>query len=551
MLTATGLSMHFGGQTLFENVDLQLNAGQRYGIVGANGAGKSTLLRLLAGQEEPSAGTITRQKSARLGMLEQDHFQYDDLPIRQVVMMGNDLLWSAMVEKEEVLARAADHFDEERYSELEDIVLRFDGYTLESRVGEILEGLGVATAVHDEPLRVLSGGFKLRVLLAKALAAEPEMLFLDEPTNHLDILAVKWLEGFLATFRGLAVIVSHDRRFLDAACTHILDVDYQRVMSYTGNYSTFEEMKEEDRERAEAEIDKRQREIEDHKAFIARFAAKATKARQASSRKKRMEKIEIHHLPPSSRRHPNFRFLSKRPSGRIVLTAKGIAKRYDDKVVLHDVGFEIERGDRVAVIGANGVGKSTLLKIAMGHVEADTGGMTWGHETYVGYVPQDHTEALGEPDQTVMSCMWAAAHDDGQGAVIGRLAMVLFNRDDCDKRVGNLSGGEGVRLLFARIAAVSPNVLVMDEPTNHLDIEGIEALAKALLAYDGTLILVSHDRWLVDKLATRVIEVRPDGIDDFRGSYKDFLVHADQDHLDVAQVVAASRKQKRKLKNRR
>ncbi|MCB9664360.1 MAG: ABC-F family ATP-binding cassette domain-containing protein [Alphaproteobacteria bacterium] len=545
MLTATDLSMHFGGQTLFEQVDLQLNAGQRYGIVGANGAGKSTLLRILSGEEEPAGGTITRQRQARLGMLEQDHFQYDDLPILQVVMMGNAELWAAMVEKEEVLARADVHFDDVRYAELEDVVLRFDGYTLESRAGEILEGLGVPVAVHAQPLRVLSGGFKLRVLLAKALAAEPDMLFLDEPTNHLDILAIRWLEEFLGTYRGLAVCVSHDRRFLDAACTHILDVDYQRVTAYRGNYTAFESLKVEDRQRQEAEIDKRQREIDDHKAFIARFAAKATKARQANSHKKRLEKIELVALPRSSRRHPGFRFAQARPPGRVVLTVEDLEKAYGDKQVLQGVSLEVLRGDRLAIIGPNGVGKSTLLKIATGHLEADAGTSTWGHEAHVGYVPQDHAEALGDPEHTVMSCMWDACPEEGQGAVIGRLAAVLFSRDDCDKKVANLSGGEGARLLFSRIAARSPNVLVMDEPTNHLDLEGVEALADALLAYDGTLILVSHDRWLVDRVATRVVEIRADGMEDFRGTYAQFLDHAAHDHLDAEAVVQAARQERR------
>ena len=547
MLTVTDLSMNFGGQTLFDDVNLQLNAGQRYGIVGANGAGKSTLLRVLSGENMGASGDIQRQRNARLGMLEQDHFQYDDTPIRDVVMMGNEQLWNAMQEKEEVLAKADVFFDDARYSELEDIVLRFDGYGMEARVGEILEGLGVPTAVHDEPLRVLSGGFKLRVLLAKALAADPEMLFLDEPTNHLDILAVKWLEEFLSTYRGLAVIVSHDRRFLDAACTHILDVDYERVISYKGNYTTFELMKDEERSRQETEIEKRQKEIDDHKAFIARFAAKATKARQSNSRKKRMDKIEINQLARSSRRHPAFRFTPARQSGRVVLTAKDIAKSYDDKVVLHDVSLQIERGDRLCIIGANGIGKSTLLKILTQHVQADVGIAEWGYETQIGYVPQDHTEALGDPEQSVMSCMWEAVPTEGQGAVIGRLAAVLFSKDDTDKKVGNLSGGEGVRLLFSRIAAKEPNVLIMDEPTNHLDLEGIEALADALLAYEGTLIVVSHDRWLVDRIATRVLELRTDGIEDFHGTYQDFLQHTQRDHLNVEAVVATSR-QARKAK---
>lgn len=548
MLTATDVAMNFGGQTLFEEVNLQLDAGQRYGIVGANGAGKSTLLRLLSAEEDSSKGTITRRKNARIGTLEQDHFQYDDVPILQVVMMGNDELWRAMVEKEELLENAEHHFDEERYSQLEDIVLRFDGYAYEARAGEILEGLGVPVAVHDQPLRTLSGGFKLRVLLAKVLASEPDVVFLDEPTNHLDILAVKWLEDFLASYRGLAVIVSHDRRFLDAACTHILDVDYERVMVYKGNYSAFERQRDESRERQESEIEKRQKEIDDHKAFIARFSAKATKARQANSRKRQLEKIEITQLPQSSRRHPHLAFRPRRHSGRVVLEARDIGKVYGDKVVLDGVDLEVIRGEKVAIIGPNGIGKSTLLKILMGEVAPDCGEVTWGYETHVGYAPQDHTEALGDPTGTVMSSLWETIPDEGQGGVIGRLAAVLFTREDCDKAVQNLSGGEGMRLLFAKVAAAEPNVLVMDEPTNHLDLEGIESLAEALQSYEGTLILVSHDRWLVEQVATRIVEISPSGVRDFKGSYQDFVRYTEQDHLDVEAVVASERAGRRRRK---
>ncbi len=551
MLTATDLSMHYGGQTLFQQADLQLDRGHRYGIVGANGAGKSTLLRILAGQEGASGGEVVRQKSCRLGVLEQDHFQYEDVRILDVVMMGNAELWAALVEKEELLANAEEHFDDARYSELEDVVLRFDGYGLEARAGRILEGLGIPTAVHQQPLRVLSGGFKLRALLARTLASEPDLLFLDEPTNHLDILAIRWLEEFLAEFAGCVVVVSHDLRFLDAVCTDILDVDYERVTAYKGNYSAFVARKAEDRIRLEAEIEKRQAEIAEHKAFVARFAAKATKARQANSRQKRMEKIVIEELPRSSRRHPGFRFQARRQSGREVLKWKGIDKAFGDKVVLCDVTVEVERGDRLAVIGPNGIGKSTLLKIATGQLEPDGGTVTWGHETDVGYFPQDHAEALGDPDQTVLSCLWDVCHDDGMGAVLARLGAVLFDREDADKQVRNLSGGEGARLLFARLAAQKPTVLVLDEPTNHLDLEGIEALANALEAYDGTLIFVSHDRWFVDRLATRIVDIGPDGVDDYRGTYAEYLARQGTDHLDHEAVLAREREERRAAKRRR
>lgn len=549
MISVTDLSMHYGGQTLFEGCNLRFDPGKRYGIVGANGSGKSTLLRILGEQEQPSSGEVVRPKRMRLGVLEQDHFQYEDTRILDLAMMGNEELWSAMVEKEAVLA--APEFDDERYGHLEDVVLRFNGYELESRAGRILEGLGIPTAVHDQPLSTLSGGFKLRALLAKTLASEPDLLFLDEPTNHLDILAIKWLEDFLVTFKGTTVVVSHDLRFLDAFATHILDVDYQRVTLYKGNYSAFVRAKEEERARQEAEIAKREKEMADHKAFIARFKAKATKARQANSRQKRLEKIEIEPLPPSSRRFPRFRFEARRPSGREVLKVRDVGKMYDDKVVLDGVSFTVERGDRLAIIGPNGIGKSTLLGIAMGKVEADSGSATWGYEATPGYFPQNHDEALGDPNQAVSACLWETVPDEGLGAVLSRLALVLFDKDDTEKAVHNLSGGEAARLLFARLSAEQPTVLVLDEPTNHLDLEGISALADALKAYDGTLIFVSHDRWFVDQLATRVIEIRPDGIDDFRGSYADFLRQSETDHLDAEEVLEREREAKRARKKKK
>jgi len=546
MLTATTLSKTFGAQILFENANLQLNKGSRYGIVGANGSGKSTLLKIFTGQVEPSAGAVQIPKKMRVGALNQDQFALDDVPILDVVMMGNRELWDAMVEREQLLADADHDFDVERYAELEDIILHGDGYTLEARAAEILEGLNIPAALHREPLRVLSGGFKLRALLAQVLASEPDVLLLDEPTNHLDILSIAWLEQFLVKFKGCAAVVSHDHRFLNTVCTHIIDVDYQRVTLYTGNYEAFEELKADDRDRKEAEIAKRQREIDDHKAFIERFKAKATKARQAQSKAKRVEKIVIEKLPESSRRYPRFRFRQVRPSGRDVLEVRGLSKSYGEKRVLTDVSFTVQRGDRLAVIGPNGIGKSTLLKILVDGLAADAGQATWGYETYPGYFAQDHKELLADSSATLQSWLWAKAPTQPIGFVRGKLAEVLFGSDDVDKKLSNLSGGEGARLVFAGLAVDQPNVLVLDEPTNHLDLEGIEALAAALDDYDGTLIFVSHDRWFVSRIASRILEISPQGIEDYRGTYDEFVQKvAAQDHLDQEAVVRDARKKAR------
>jgi ATPase subunit of ABC transporter with duplicated ATPase domains len=548
MITITNLAKNYGTQLLFADVNLQLNAGSRYGIVGSNGSGKSTLLRILTDEESASDGQVTKQRRARIGVLGQDHFQYEQIPILHVVMMGHTELWEAMEEKEALLARAHEHFDEDRYVVLEDTIMRLDGYTLESKAAQILEGLGIPTDKHMDPMRALSGGYKLRALLGQTLAADPDILLLDEPTNHLDILSIDWLEDFLRGYRGCAVVVSHDHRFLNRVCTHILDVDYSTVGTYKGNYDNFEKQKAEHRNRMEAEIGKREKEVADHKAFINRFRAKASKARQANSRAKQLDKIVINDLPRSSRRHPGFRFIPRRPSGREVLEVKGIWKSYGDNSVLEEVGFEINRGERVAIIGQNGIGKSTLLKILMGQTEACAGEFRWGFECDLGYFPQDHHESFKDPKETVLNTLWGTKPDAAIGYVHGKLAEVLFAKDDMGKRIEHLSGGEAARLLFAILGIRQSTVMVLDEPTNHLDIEGIHALATSLQAYEGTLLFVSHDRWFVDKVATRILEITPEGVNDFRGTYAEFLQRGEADHLDAAAVKEQARQDKRSEK---
>jgi len=536
VVTVTNLAMNFGGQTLFMEANLRLSGGHRYGIVGANGSGKSTFLKILTGQVTASEGDVVIPKRVRVGVLEQDHFQYEDVPILDVVMMGNAEVWQAMHAKEVLLSGPEEYFDADKYADLEDTILRLNGYALEAHAAEILEGMGVPTASHLQPLSSLSGGYKLRVLLARTLAGMPDLLLLDEPNNHLDILSLRWLEKFLLGFDGCAVIVSHDHRFLDNVATHIIDVDYQRITVYKGNYHAFTHGKDEHRVRLENEIAKREKEIADHKAFISRFKAKASKARQANSRQKRLEKLTIEPLPTSSRQHPKFTFTQRRPSGRQVLEAIGLSKSYGDKQVLRDVDLTIDRGDRIAILGPNGIGKSTLLKALLGLVELDDGDITWGHETHTGYFAQDHHDVTGT-DHTVTSYLWDQIPAEPQGAIYGRLAQVLFSRDDADKRTCNLSGGEAARLALCGIGAKEPNVLLLDEPTNHLDLEGIESLAKTLRGLESTLLMVSHDRWFIAQVATRILEIRPDGVEDFRGTYEEYLLHADTDYLDAGDLA--------------
>jgi len=552
MIAVSGLAKSYGPQTLFEGVSLQFNPGNRYGLVGANGSGKSTFLRILAGEEPPSDGTVAIPKRLRLGVLQQDHFRYEHVPILEVAMMGHAEVWRAIVEKEELLARAAESFDGDRYAELEELILRHDGYTLEARAGEVLEGLGIPTEVHRRPLSTLSGGFKLRVLLAQVLAADPDALLLDEPTNHLDIVSIRWLEKFLGdSYRGLAVVISHDHRFLDNVCTHIADVDYDTITLYPGNYSAFEEAKAAERERRGKEIAQREKQIADHQAFVDRFRYKASKARQAQSRVRMIEKMAegLEPLPQSSRRYPRFVFRQSRPSGKEVLAIEGLAKSYGDNRVLDGVDVTLRRGDRMAILGPNGIGKSTLLKIAAGVVPADAGRVEWGYEARPGYFAQDHREQLGtDSRQTVESWLWESCPGEPIGFVRGQLGAVLFSGDDVEKQLRSLSGGEAARLMFAKLAVDKPNVLLLDEPTNHLDLEAIEALVEGLGGYDGTLVFVSHDRWFVSRLADRILELTPAGINDYQGSYDEYLEACGDDHLDAEAVLDRARREKRRQK---
>jgi ATPase subunit of ABC transporter with duplicated ATPase domains len=540
--------MMYGDRVLFSDASFQLNPGGRYGLVGANGSGKTTLLNILSGDLEPVSGSVAIPKALRLGVLRQDQFLYEDQEILSVALMGHPELWDVLVAKEALLARAHEEFDVDRFSELEDAVHRLDGYTAETRAATILEGLGIETEVHRQPLSTLSGGFKLRVLLAQVLAGAPDVLLLDEPTNHLDIVSIRWLEKFLAGFAGPAVIISHDHRFLDNVATNILDVDYQTVTLYRGNYSEFLEEKQSERARREKEIEGRQKEIAHHQKFVDRFKAKASKARQAQSKLRMIERkaSELHELPGSSRRYPKFRFAQRTASGKDVLKVTGIRKAYGDNEVLHGVDLRVQRGDRLVIMGPNGIGKSTLLKIVMGELAADAGEVEWGHGTEPGYFAQDHHEKLEDQDVTAEQWLWEYCPGRDRGFVRGQLGLMLFSGDDGAKRVGALSGGEAARLMFSRLAVERPNVLVLDEPTNHLDLESIEALVAGLLNYDGTLILVSHDRWFVSQLATRVVEISRTGIRDYLGTYEEYVHACGDDHLDADTVVLKVRRDGRR-----
>ena len=529
------LEKSYGARTLFADVSLKLVRGARYGLVGANGSGKTTFLEIVAGDEPATDGSVTIAKGARVGVLRQDRFLSDAQPILEVAMAGDEVVTAAKAEQERIMCASSP--DAARLAELEDTIAAHDGYTLEARATAILEGLGIPMRVHRQPLATLSGGFKLRVLLAQVLLGGPDVLLLDEPTNHLDILSIRWLEQFLAAYQGCAVVISHDERFLDGISTHILDVDYGTITAYPGNYRAFVAEKAAVRARKEAEIARAEAVVAEKRAWVERFGAKATKASQAQSRLKQIEKIEIEELEDSSRRAPMFQFTPLRPSGRDVLTIDSVSKSFGEKRVLENVSLTVRRGERVAIIGPNGLGKSTLLKIATGNLDADRGSVKWGHETRVGYFPQDHHEILGDPETTPLDVVWNIVPTEATSWVRGQLGRLLFSGADVTKKVGSLSGGEAARLVFCSIAVAHPNVLVLDEPTNHLDLEAIHALVEALRAFEGAILFVSHDRAFVSALATRILEVNERGFQDFPGTYEEYLARRGDDHLDVDAVV--------------
>jgi len=530
MISVSNLSMNFGKQVLFEEAGFQLNPGNIYGLVGANGSGKSTLLKILSGLVTPEDGEIAIPNELRLGLLKQDHFEHDEELAVNVVIQGKTILWKAIQEKE-VLAQKEKLNETEghRLAELENIIADQEGYQAEAQAEELLHGLGVADP--KAKLKEFSGGYRIRVLLAQCLFSQPDFLMLDEPTNHLDLASIKWLEEHLQEYSGGAVIISHDRHFLNGVCTHMLDIDYEVVRLYKGNYDKFLEQKFLERAQKESEIVRQEKKKEELQAFVDRFKAKASKARQAGSKMKQIDKMDEIKIKRSSRVSPNFRFIQARPSGKEALRVENLVKYYGEHKVIHDLSFTLRRGQRLAVIGPNGIGKSTLIKIIAGELEPTEGQVEYGHELRPGYFPQDHKEKI--PDNST-PYEWLYSFEPGEtiGRIRGLLGQVLLQGDDVHKMTQNLSGGEAARLILSQIMLLKPNLLLIDEPTNHMDLESIDALSEALKSFEGTVILVSHDRSFIETTATEVLELTHEGFHHFPGTYPEFLAKEGQDYLD-------------------
>ena len=538
MLSVNNVSMRFGPRVLFEDVTCTFMAGRRYAVSGPNGAGKSTFMKILTGELEPTKGSVTRPK--KFGVLRQDQFAFDQFRVIDTVIMGNAELWRALQERDALYAKPHDHLtdaDGMRLGELEGIIGEEGGYTAEADAGALLDGLGVESALHERKMSELQGGQKVRVLLAQALFGSPTALLLDEPTNHLDLDSVHWLQDYLIEYEGVLIVISHDRHFLNSVCTHTADIDYETIIMYTGGYDDMVVAKTHIRARIESENAQREKKIAQLQEFIARFSA-GTRSAQATSRKKEVERLQTSELARSNIQRPYIRFDMKRASGRHPLEIRSIEKSYDGLRVIPRFSAHVDRGEKIALMGRNGTGKTTLLKSlvrnAPGYVEdpdreflINAGAVVWGHEVAVGYFAQDHGDSITK-GTTAIEWLWQFDPSANQQELRGLMGQMLFSGDDALKPTNALSGGESARLIFCKLMLQKPNFLVLDEPTNHLDLESINALNIALQKYDGTVLLVTHDHDVIDEVATRIWHFHGGKIEDFKGPYEEYVAYAQE-----------------------
>lgn len=528
MISTANITMQFGEKPLFENISVKFGNGHRYGLIGANGCGKSTFMKILGGDLEQTSGTVSVDENERVGKLKQDQFAYEAFSVVDTVIMGQPELWEVKKERDRIYSLA--DMSEEEGLLVADLEIQFgemDGYTAESRAGELLLGLEIPVEQHYGPMSEVAPGWKLRVLLAQALFSDPDILLLDEPTNNLDINTIRWLEEILNERKSTMIIISHDRHFLNSVCTHMADLDYGDLSLYQGNYDEYMTAATQVRERLLSENAKKQAQINELKGFVSRFSANASKAKQATSRAKLIDKIQLDEVKVSSRVNPFIRFEQDQKLFRLALEVEKLDKTYhnegDSVTVLKNLNLMMEVGERLAVIGPNGIGKSTFLKTIVGEESPTSGDVKWSENVKIGYYAQDHAYEF-EEDLTLLDWMsqWKQKGDDEQAirAVLGRM---LFSQKEIDKSVKVLSGGEQGRMLFGKLMLQKPNILVMDEPTNHLDMESIESLNTALENYPGTIVFVSHDREFVSSIATRLLVLKEDGVEDFSGNYEAYL----------------------------
>ncbi|NND92742.1 MAG: ABC-F family ATPase [Granulosicoccus sp.] len=524
MISTANITIQFGAKPLFENVSIKFGEGNRYGLIGANGSGKSTFMKILGGELEPSSGTITLLPGVRMATLQQNQFGFEEFTVIDTVIMGHRELWTIKQERDRIYSMAQMSEDDGmRVAELEVQFAEMDGYSAEARAGELLLGAAIPLEQHNVPMSEVAPGDKLRVLLAQVLFADPDLLLLDEPTNNLDINTIRWLEGVLNERNSTMIVISHDRHFLNSICTHMADLDYGEIRIYPGNYDDFMLASTQARERQYADNARKKAQIADLQAFVQRFKANKSKARQATSRQKQIDKLAIEKMKPSSRVNPYIRFELEKKLFRNALELDGISAGYDGKQILGNMSLMIEAGEKVAVIGPNGIGKSTFVKVLAGELTPASGELKWAENATLGYFAQDH-EADFDADTSILDWMsqWGRENQDEQ-EIRGILGRLLFGKDDINKPVSVVSGGEKGRLLFGKLMLQAPNVMIMDEPTNHLDMESIESLNLAMELYPGTVVFVSHDREFVSSLASRIIELGDDSYTDYRGNYEEYL----------------------------
>ncbi len=524
VLVTSNVTMQFGSKPLFENISVKFGGGNRYGLIGANGSGKSTFMKILGGDLEPTLGNVSLDPNERIGKLRQDQFAFETFTVLDTVIMGHGELWEVKQERDRIYGLA--EMSEEDGYKVADLEVQYgemDGYSAESRAGELLLGVGIPVEQHYGLMSEVAPGWKLRVLLAQALFSNPDILLLDEPTNNLDIDTIRWLEQTLNERNSTMIIISHDRHFLNMVCTHMADLDYGELRVYAGNYDEYMAAATQARERLLADNAKKKAQIADLQSFVSRFSANASKSRQATSRARQIDKIKLDEVKASSRQNPFIRFEQDKKLFRNALAVEELTKGFDNGPLFKNFNLLLEVGEKIAILGANGVGKSTMLKTLVGELTPDHGTVKWSENAQIGYYAQDHAEDF-DNDLTVFDWMsqWKSEGDDEQ-VVRSFLGRLLFSQDDIKKPAKVLSGGEKGRMLFGKLMMQKPNILVMDEPTNHLDMESIESLNMALEMYQGTLIFVSHDREFVSSLATRVIEITPERVVDFSGNYEDYL----------------------------
>ncbi len=532
MISTNNVSLRYGGRKLFDDVNIKFTPGNCYGLIGANGAGKSTFLKILSGEIEPNTGDVSITPGERLAVLKQDHFEFDESQVLETVIMGHSRLYAIMKEKDELYAKE-DFSDEDgmRASELEGEFAELNGWEAESEAATLLTGLGIMEASHTIKMKELNGSDKVKVLLAQALFGHPHILLLDEPTNHLDLKSIKWLENFLLDFENTVIVVSHDRHFLNKVCTHMADIDYGKIKIYVGNYDFWYQSSQLMLQMSRDKNKKTEEKMKDLQEFIMRFSANASKSKQATSRKKQLEKLTLEDIQPSSRKYPFVGFKPDREAGNELLTVENLSKTIDGKNIFNNISFRINKGDKIAFVGHDGIAKTTLFKILMGELEADSGEFKWGVTTSQSYFPKDNAEFFADVDMNLVDWLRQYSEDNAEQKtetfIRGFLGRMLFSGEEALKSAKVLSGGEKVRCMLSRMMLSGANVLLLDEPTNHLDLESITAVNEGLTNFPGTILFVSHDHQFISTIANRIMEITPKGLVDRQMNYDEYLDNDD------------------------